>query len=85
MRFSPPAPYPYPQQHHYPVVVTQPVQMMPANYGMPAYLSTPETRQVDESFWSPLAREVFRSVGKAFGHSIATFFDHTAFSRKPDE
>lgn len=86
---QPPAQQMVPQQYAqqpypYPVVVTQPVQMMPTNYGMPAYLTTPEERQPDESIWGPLGREVFRSMGKAFGHSLARFFDVTAFTTKDE-
>lgn len=86
------APPPQPIQQHqqqqfyahqpYPVVVTQPVQMMPTNYGMPAYLTSPEVRRPGESALAPLGREVFRSMGKAFGHSIAHFFDSISLSKE---
>lgn len=96
-RFQPPPPatpqtptYQQPQQvyaqqpYPYPVVVTQPVQMMPTNYGMPAYLTTPEVRHPNESFFAPLGREMFRAAGKALGHSLAAFFDHHAFTKKEE-
>lgn len=78
-------PPPQPQQYTYPHVVMPPVQMMPTSYAMPAYLSTPETRQEDESFWHPLGREIFRGLGKALGHSLAHFFDVTILKPRKDE
>ena len=48
-------------------------QMMPVNYTMPSYLSVPEDPSA--SFWRALWMSLFRSFGKALGHSIANFFD----------
>lgn len=48
-------------------------QMMPVNYGMPGYLTAPEPSQ--PGFARALGRTVARSIAKAFGHSIAHFFD----------
>lgn len=50
-------------------------QMMPVNYQMPGYLSVPEVRQPEQSFWSFLSKTVLRSMGKSLGHSIAHLFD----------
>lgn len=57
-----------PQQYGY-------QQMMPVNYQMPAYLTTPEERAEGESFWAVLGRVLLRSIGKSIGHSIANMFD----------
>lgn len=68
----PPAPQNIPYQ-------MAPLQMMPAYYDMPAYLSAPEPVLKEESLLYPLGREILRGMGKALGHSIAHFFDHVAF------
>jgi len=49
-------------------------QMMPVNYHMPSYLSIQEPHQPG-GFWKMFTRTVFRSMGKAVGHSIANMFD----------
>ncbi len=49
--------------------------MMPVNYQMPGYLTVPEVRHSDESFWQLLGRTILRSMGKSIGHSIAHLFD----------
>ena len=59
-----------------------PIQMMPVNYSMPAYLTSPEQRMEGESYWAPMAREIARGMGKAMGHAIAHFFDNVAFKPK---
>jgi hypothetical protein len=71
-----------PQPTWYPQVQMRPIEMIPANYHMPAYLSEPEVRLEGESYWAPFAREVARGVGKAIGHSVAHFFDHMPFTRR---
>lgn len=48
-------------------------QMMPVNHYMPTYLTQAEP---EGSFGGRLIRELFRSLGKAAGHSIAHFFDN---------
>ena len=70
---------PQQQMYQYPQVVMPPVQMQATNFSMPAYLSTPEVRREGESFFAPLGREIFRATGKAFGHTLAAFFDHVSF------
>lgn len=67
---------------YYPQVTFRPIEMMPASYHMPAYLSEPEVRLEGESYWAPMGREILRGLGKALGHSVAHFFDHVAFTRK---
>lgn len=78
---------PQPQQPYYPYPQVQvpPMQMMSTNFSMPAYLTAPESRQEDESFWAPLGREIVRGMGKAFGHSLAHFFDVTIMRSRKDE
>jgi len=49
-------------------------QMMPVNYNMPAYLTTPEPMH-EGGFWKMFATTVFRSVGKSVGHSVSYMFD----------
>lgn len=71
-----------PQAGWYPQVQMKPIEMIPASYHMPAYLSEPEVRLEEESYWAPFGREIFRGVGKAIGHSVAHFFDHVPFTRK---
>lgn len=58
-------------------------QMMPVNYQMPGYLTVPEIRQPDQSFWTFLTRTVLRAMGKSFGHSIAHLFDTVPLSPPP--
>lgn len=70
--------YSQPTQQMPPIQVL-PIQMMPVAAEMPAYLSVPEDR--GEGFWRPLGLEMFRSVGKALGHSIAHFFDHVPIGK----
>ena len=60
--------------------VAQPAQMMPVNYAMPAFLSAPEPDR--GNFWGALSRELFRSVCKAGGHSVAHFFDSVPLGKK---
>lgn len=57
-----------------------PIAFHATNYEMPGYLSVPEPR--DGGFWPTLGREVFRGMGKALGHSIASFFDHVPLRGK---
>lgn len=60
-------------------------QMMPVNYQMPGYLTSPEVIEPG-GFWKAVARTVFRSVGKSVGHSVAHMFDSVPFSAlKPPE
>jgi hypothetical protein len=73
----PPMPPMYPPPHHqnYPAPAYQ------LNYMVPGYLTVPEQRQEDTSFWGLLGRESMRSVGKALGHTISNFFDVQPFRR----
>jgi len=80
---APPPAYPNPH-YPYPIVVSQPVQMMPTNYGIPAYLTVPEERRSGEHFLAPLGREMLRAGGKALGHAFAAWLDHNAFSKKEE-
>jgi hypothetical protein len=73
------------QQYSYPPMQFAPIQMMPVNYTMPAYLSTPEHQREGESYWAPMFREIGRGMGKAMGHAIAHFFDHVPLTRKDKE
>lgn len=68
----------YPQQVPF-QMQTSPIQMMPVYYDMPAYLSVPEARRKGEGFWRPMGRELLRGMGKAFGHSISSYFDKNSF------
>lgn len=62
------------QAQQAPVMVAN--QMMPVNYGMPAYLSVLEPKRKKKGKkWKSLSSEVGRSIGKSLGHSIAHFFD----------
>jgi hypothetical protein len=83
--FQAPAQQPQQQQWQYPHAPLQirPIEMMPVSHHMPAYLSEAETRLDGESYWAPLGREVVRGMVKAFGHSLAHFFDTVPFTRKP--
>lgn len=58
-------------------------QMMPVNYSVPAYLTVREEQMENEGVFSVLGRELFRSVGKSFGHTLAAFFDTTPLRRGP--
>jgi len=60
-------------------------QMMPVNYSVPSYLTVREERMENESVFSMLGRELFRSVGKSFGHTLAAFFDTTPLRRGPNQ
>jgi len=53
-------------------------QMMPVNYQMPAYLSTPEPQT--DGYWQMFGRTIFRSMGKSLGHSVAHLFDTIPFN-----
>jgi len=70
-----------PQAHH-PPVYHPPVgyqQMMPVNFSIPQYLTVREERAVDGTVWGMLGREIVRSMGKSFGHTLSNFFDSTPF------
>lgn len=60
----------------------RPMEMMPVSHVMPSYLTQSEVRMEGESYWAPFGREIFRGMGKAFGHAVAHFFDHVPFTRK---
>lgn len=63
------------QQMQVPVMPYGYQQMMPVNYQMPGYLTVPEMKAPEQSFWGFALRTVFRSMGKSAGHSIAHLFD----------
>jgi len=67
----------YPQQFQA-QVQQQPLQMMPVSYDMPSYLTVTEDRNPG-TFWTNLLHELLRGMGKAAGHSLASFFDHVKF------
>jgi hypothetical protein len=69
-------------QYSHPQVQMRPLEMMAVSHQMPSYLSEPEVRLEGESYWAPMGREIARGLGKAFGHSIAHFFDAIPFTRK---
>lgn len=52
-------------------------QMMPVNFAIPQYLTVREERAPDGSVWGMLLREIARSMGKSFGHTLSNFFDST--------
>lgn len=62
-------PAPYPQGNF---MYDPRFQPMPVNYQMPGYLTVPET---SGSILGMLARTLFRSMGKAAGHSFSHFWD----------
>lgn len=69
---------------HGPQQVPMPYQSQGAQ--MPSYLAVPEP--TDSGHWfKRLLRECFRSMGKATGHTTASFFDHTPIAnhRTPEE
>lgn len=87
---QPPPQYVYPyQQQPAPQMMQMPAQYQhPAhtyqlNYQVPGYLTVPEQRSVEGSFWGLLGREALRSIGKAFGHTVANFFDANPFRLPP--
>lgn len=63
-----------PQHMQVPQQMAQSFQPMPVNYAMPSYLTALEPDRA-ETKWKALMVEAFRSVGKAFGHSVSYFFD----------
>ena len=52
-------------------------QMMPVNFAIPQYLTVREERTPDGTVWGMLGREIARSMGKSFGHTLSNFFDST--------
>lgn len=50
-------------------------QSIPVNYQMPGYLTTPEQRSNNDSYFGVLIRELFRSTAKSFGHALSHYFD----------
>jgi hypothetical protein len=83
-------PQPYQHQPQYPYHPQQPVHpgQYPAstyqlNYHVPGYLSVPEVRTYQGSFWGTLFREVARALGKAAGHTAAAYFDSQPFRIPP--
>lgn len=54
-----------------------PLQYQQPGAQMPAYLTMPEPMEDGDSGWRVLVRVLFRSIMKAAGHSMASFFDHT--------
>lgn len=84
MHQPPMYPPPAQPQYHHPgqhVVQAAPIQMVPTNYGVPTFLSTPEDRGED-GFWAPTFREALRGAGKGFFLTLAGVFDHISFKRK---
>lgn len=88
---------PQQQPYHHPTTLGQPwiaqqgPQAVPLPYQapgaqMPSYLAVPEPAESGHWF-KRLLRETFRSMGKATGHTIASFFDHTPIvnHRTPEE
>lgn len=72
----------YPQHAHYlPPALAQfgpmqvPVAYQAQGAQMPAYLAVPEPMD-GAVWWSRLGRELVRAMAKAFGHAMASFFDH---------
>jgi hypothetical protein len=66
-----------PVPQNFPLTWDPGFQPMPVNYRMPGFLSAPEPVAPGGSIWGKLIREIFRSMGKAGGHSVAHFFDST--------
>jgi hypothetical protein len=48
---------------------------------MPQYLTMPEPVQEDVHWGMRLGRELFRSLAKAFGHSLAAHFDSNSIGK----
>ncbi len=67
---------PVPQQQY-----MHPAQMMPVNYGMPAYLSTPEQRFDGEGFFLFALRVIVRAMLKGGAHGLAHLFDTTPLKK----
>lgn len=70
-----PGPYAPPMGQHQPMMQ----QMMPVNFAIPQYLSV---REPSGSIFKRLGWEIFRSMGKAIGHTIANAFDSEAFGHR---
>lgn len=65
-----------------PYIAQQGPQFVPMPYQqfgsqMPGYLTVPEPMRPGDTILSALGRTVLRSMLKAFGHSLGSFFDHT--------
>lgn len=57
-------------------------QMMPVNFSIPQFLTVREP-VTSGNVVKRLSWEVFRSMGKAIGHTLANFFDSEAFGFRP--
>lgn len=63
-----------------------PMQYQQPGAQMPAYLTMPEPIEPGDGAIKVLARTLFRSMLKAFGHSLSSFVDHTPMKpHKPPE
>lgn len=64
-----------------------PLQYQQPGAQMPAYLTMPEPILPGEGAIKVLARTLFRSMLKAFGHSLSSFVDHTPMQphRPPEQ
>lgn len=65
-------------QYHPPVGLAQ---MVPVNYSMPQYLTIREPSN-GQGLVRRLGKEVLRSMGKSFGHTLAHFFDVEPFGNR---
>jgi hypothetical protein len=54
-----------------------PMQYQQPGSQIPSYLTIPEPVIAEEPWLWRLLREIFRSMMKSSGHSVASFFDHT--------
>lgn len=69
-----------PSQYHPPVGLAQ---MVPVNYSMPQYLTVREPAN-GQGLVKRLGKEVMRSMGKSFGHTLAHFFDVEPFGKREE-
>jgi hypothetical protein len=57
--------------------------MVPVNYSMPQYLTVREPAN-GQGLVKRLGKEVMRSMGKSFGHTLAHFFDVEPFGKREE-
>lgn len=75
--WPPPGTYAPTQPYGHPQPMMQ--QMMPVNFAIPQYLSV---REPTGNIFHRVLWEIFRSMGKAVGHTIANAFDSEAFGHR---